>query len=125
MSLLNVNDLIDKNELLLSAIRALALKLELDSCSTDEFRVQHWAIGGQSRVYRVDLPDGRRVCLKLAGVTGTTIHLEREGYFLRILNSEQFPRLILNAACDGFIVEEWIEGIPFSCLLYTSPSPRD
>jgi len=104
----------NKNELLQSAMKALALKLELDSCSTDGFRVQRWGIGGQSVVYEVDLPDGRRVCLKLVRDDGTTIHLERESYFLRILHSKHFPRLILDAARDGFIVEEWVEGVPFS-----------
>ena len=115
MSQLSLNRFsLNKNELLQSAMKALALRLELDLHSTDRFRVQQWTIGGQSRVYKVDLPDNRCVCLKLVGVTGTTIHLEREGYFLGILHSDHFPRAILNAACDGFVVEEWVEGVPFS-----------
>ena len=114
MSQLNLNRFsLNKNELLQSAMKALALRLGLDLHSTDGFRVQQWATGGQSRVYKVDLPDGRCVCLKLVGVKGATIHLEREGYFLGILHSDHFPRLILNAACDSFVVEEWVEGVPF------------
>lgn len=105
---------IDKKELLQSAIKALALELKLDSRSIGGFRVQQWASGGQSSVHKVSLPKGRCVCLKLVGSDGITIHLEREGYFLRILHSKHFPCLILDAARNGFVVEEWVSGVPFS-----------
>ena len=104
----------DKKELLQSAIKALASELKLGSYSIGGFRVQRWASGGQSNVYKVGLPEGRYVCLKLVGSDKNTIHLKREGYFLAILHSDHFPRLVLNGACDGFVVEEWIGGVPFS-----------
>jgi len=104
----------DKNDLLQFAVEALALELKLDSRSTGGLKAQQWDMGGQCVVYKVDIPDGRCACLKLEKDDETTFHLERESHFLRSLGSKHFPRLILDAARDGFIVEEWVEGVRFS-----------
>lgn len=104
----------EKDKLLQAAIEALTTKPGIDTHSTDCFSTQQYSMGGQSLVYKVSLPGGKLFCLKLKRDDTTSIHLERESYFLEILSSKHLPRLVLNAACDGFIVEEWVEGLSFS-----------
>src|SRR5436853_495327 len=84
-------------------------------------QVKPCGAGGQLLGYRVDLRDGSSWCLKREKSPGTTVHLRREGRFLGLVRSRHVPRLVLDASAEGFVVEEWIEGIPFeraeaSCL---------
>jgi len=102
---------ISENQLLRSAMRTITLKLGIGSA--EGFRILRWSIGKQSTVYKVKLPNGKNLCLKLIGTAKDNVHLQREGYFLQLLRSKHFPRVIINAASEGFIVEEWIEGLPF------------
>ncbi len=95
----------------LPAVHAL-----LDNCRLlpGEIRhVQPCGAGGQFVCYRVDLRCGTRWCVKLEKNSGTTAHLHREGRLLGLLRSRHVPRLLLDASAEGFVIEEWIEGIPF------------
>ena len=97
------------NQILQKAIKTFSLRKGIS-------KVHHWGGGGQSIVYYVKLLDGKSVCLKIVHKNKTLIHLERERRFLRLMNSkssEYFPQLILDAVEEGFIFEEWIEGIAF------------
>ncbi|MCL0065853.1 hypothetical protein M1N79_03085 [Dehalococcoidia bacterium] len=103
---------INTDQLLYSTTRGIILGLGIGPA--EGFRILQWSTGKQSAVYKVTLPNGKNLCLKLVGTNKDNVHLRREGCFSRLLRSKHFPRLIINAASEGFIVEEWIEGLPFN-----------
>lgn len=99
---------------LTSAVRLICLSLGLDEGRARLLRPEPCGAGGQSVAYSLRLPSGERFCIKLAREGRGAVHLEREGRFLGALKSERFPALILDAAGDGFVVEEFVEGVRFT-----------
>lgn len=98
------------NEIIKAAMMTLNQKMGTE-VHADDYSIQQLKGGGQSLIYKVTSPDGRAFCFKLKRENNTTIHLKRESEFLTTLNSQYFPHLVEDASHEGFIIEEWIEGI--------------
>jgi serine/threonine protein kinase len=99
---------------LISAVRLVCSNFGLDETRIDTLQPEPCGAGGQSIAYSLWLPSGERFCVKLAHEGKGTVHLEREAHFLEALKSDRFPALILNGVGEGFIVEEFVEGVRFT-----------